>query len=61
MLRVLVRSSKIVIEGLGYSDATCLRDLEKLVNALRNLGLDLRIEDQKLKPEALRQGVVSRV
>ena len=61
ILRILVkRDGSIIAEGFGYSDITCIRDLEKFIEMLRSLGVQVTVEEQKLKPEALRQGVATR-
>ncbi len=51
--RVLVTNEgKVVVEGINYSGDQCLQDLQKLVEALKGLGVEINVELQRRKPEA---------
>jgi len=50
--RVIVMKEKIVVEGIGYTGDACLKDLNKLLEALKKYGVNAKIEVQQKKPEA---------
>jgi len=51
--RVLVtKDGRIVVEGVNYASDACLQDLQRLVEALRRYGIDVKVEQQQRKPEA---------
>jgi len=51
--RVLVtKDGSIVVEGIGYAGDVCLQDLQRLAEALRRYGIDVKVEQQQRKPEA---------
>jgi hypothetical protein len=52
---IISKDGKIYIEGIGYIGQECLKDLEKIINSLRSLGINVNIESIQLKQEA-RQG-----
>jgi hypothetical protein len=52
---VITRDGKVFIEGINYIGDQCLKDLEKILIALKSMGLNISIENTQLKPEA-RQG-----
>jgi len=43
---------RIEVEGIDYVGDQCLRDFEKLLSRLRELGVDISVVSQVLKPEA---------
>ena len=45
------RDGKVEIEGVGYIGKECLIDLNKILQALREYGIEVKIEKQELKPE----------
>ena len=45
------RDGKVEIEGVGYIGPTCVHDLNKILQALREYGIEVKIEKQELKPE----------
>jgi len=50
---ILIRNDgKIVVEGIDYVGEECLRDLQRLQEALRQFGVDVDIVEQHRKPEA---------
>jgi len=50
---ILIRNDgKIVVEGIDYVGEECLRDLQRLQEALRQFGVDVDIVEQHKKPEA---------
>jgi hypothetical protein len=52
---VVTKDGKVFIEGIGYAGQECLKDLEKIINALKVMGININIESIRLKQEA-RQG-----
>ncbi len=48
---IITRDGKVIIEGVGYQGQACLVDLQKLLQALNQLGVKVRVEKQELKPE----------
>jgi len=51
--RILItKDGKIVIEGVDYIGNNCLRDLNKLLEALKKYGINAKVEVQQRKPEA---------
>lgn len=51
--RILVTNDgKVIAEGIGYIGKQCLKDLEKLKEALKQYGIEVKVETQQLKPEA---------
>jgi len=47
--RVLVgRDGSVVLEGVGYSGGECLEDLERLLEKLRERGVEVKVVAQKL-------------
>jgi hypothetical protein len=56
---IIGRDGKVYIEGIGYAGQECLKDLEKILIALRALGINVNIENIQLKQEAHRQRVAS--
>jgi len=51
--RILItKDGKIVVEGVGYIGDSCLRDLNKLLEALKKYGINAKVEIQQRKPEA---------
>ena len=50
---ILVRNDgKVIVEGVDYVGDECLRDLQRLQEALRQFGVDVDIVEQRKKPEA---------
>ena len=50
--RILVTNDgKVIVEGINYVGGQCLADLKKLQEVLRLLGVEVKVESQKLKPE----------
>ena len=49
---VISKDGRVIVEGIGYTGKVCLQDLQRLVEALRQFGIDVNIEQQQLKPEA---------
>jgi len=46
--KVLVgRDGSVVVEGVGYSGSECLEDLEKLLEKLREKGVEVKVIAQK--------------
>ena len=56
---MITKEGKVVVEGIGYVGDQCLADLQKLREALRNLGIEIDIEMQQRKPEAYAASVVA--
>jgi len=52
---VVTKDGRVVIEGIGYIGEQCLKDLEKILSALKSMGINVSIESIQLKPGA-RQG-----
>jgi len=51
--RILIdRKGKIVVEGIDYVGDACLKDLNRLLEALKKYGINVKIEIQQKKPEA---------
>jgi len=51
--RILIdRKGKIVVEGIDYVGDACLKDLNRLLEALKKYGINAKIEIQQKKPEA---------
>jgi len=51
--RVLItKDGKIVVEGIGYVGDQCMVDLQMLQQALKQLGVEAKIEAHQKKPEA---------
>jgi len=51
--RILItRDGKIVVEGIDYIGNACIRDLNRLLEALKKYGVNAKIEIQQKKPEA---------
>jgi len=51
--RILIdRKGKIVVEGIDYVGDACLKDLNRLLEALKKYGVNAKIEIQQKKPEA---------
>jgi len=51
--RVLItKDGKIVVEGIGYVGDQCMVDLQMLQQALKQLGIEAKIEAHQKKPEA---------
>jgi len=51
--RILItKDGKIVIEGIDYIGDACLKDLNRLIEALKKYGINVKIEIQQKKPEA---------
>uniref|UniRef100_A0A7J2U4E1 DUF2997 domain-containing protein n=1 Tax=Ignisphaera aggregans TaxID=334771 RepID=A0A7J2U4E1_9CREN len=49
---VITRDGKVFIEGINYIGDQCLKDLEKIINALKAVGVNMSIEFIQLKQEA---------
>jgi len=49
---VITRDGKVFIEGINYVGEQCLKDLEKILSALKSVGINVSIENIQLKPEA---------
>ncbi len=51
--RILITNDgKVIAEGIGYIGDECLRDLQRLQEILKSLGIELNIEMQRRKEEA---------
>jgi hypothetical protein len=48
---IVTKDGRVVIEGIGYAGQECLKDLEKILIALRSLGINVNIENIQLKSE----------
>ncbi len=60
-MKTIIRTNgeKIVIEGEGYHDDRCIVDLKKLVEELREYGVEVEIKEVEKKPEAyIKSGVL---
>jgi len=49
---IIGRDGKITIEGVGYIGEQCLLDLQRLIETLKLLGVEIKIEHLQKKPEA---------
>ena len=55
VLRIFIdKNGKIVFDAEGYTGRACLDDLNKVVELLKEYGVDVKIEQQQLKPEYYR-------
>jgi len=51
--RILIsKDGKIVVEGIDYVGDACIKDLSRLLEALKKYGINVKIEIQQKKPEA---------
>jgi len=51
-IKVLIdRKGKIIVDAEGFVGPVCVKEVDKLLSSLKELGLDLDIEEHKLKPE----------
>ena len=57
---IIAKDGRVYIEGIGYAGQECLKDLEKILSALKSMGINVNIESIQLKQEAQRQRVASR-
>jgi len=48
---IIKKDGSVEIEGIGFIGNNCLKELEKLIEALKQYGIEIRIEKQQLKPE----------
>jgi len=54
--RIIVsKDGRVYIEGVNYVGDQCLKDLERILNALKAMGINVNIESIQLKQE-VRQG-----
>jgi len=52
-IRVVVgRNGKVKIDMIGYTERVCLLDVDRLIEILRGLGVDVSDISTVLKPEA---------
>jgi len=49
---VISKDGRVYIEGINYVGDQCLKDLERILIALRSLGINVNIESIQLKHEA---------
>ena len=49
---VVTKDGRVYIEGINYVGEQCLKDLERILIALRSLGVNVNIESIQLKHEA---------
>ncbi|MCC6055242.1 MAG: DUF2997 domain-containing protein [Desulfurococcaceae archaeon] len=49
---VVTKDGRVYIEGINYVGEQCLKDLEKILSALKSVGINVSIESIQLKPEA---------
>jgi len=45
------RDGSVEIEGVGFIGNTCIKELEKIIETLKQFGIEVKIEKQQLKPE----------
>ncbi|MEM0459330.1 MAG: hypothetical protein QXZ31_05645 [Thermofilaceae archaeon] len=50
------KGGEVFIEGVGYRGEACLRDLEALLERLRQYGVTVDVKEVEKKPEALLDG-----
>ena len=48
---VVKRDGSIEVEGIGYTGKACIDALQQLLAMLKQYGVDVKVDEQKLKPE----------
>lgn len=43
----------IKVDSEGFKDGACLKDLEKIIADLKSKGINVTVDDQKMKPEGM--------
>lgn len=60
--RILIsKEGKVIVEGIGYSGNACVRDLEKLLEELKKLGVNAEIEIHRKKQANVAEEEISNV
>ena len=48
---IITEDGKVIIEGIGYIGDECIMDLTRIVNELKTLGVEVNIQETKMKEE----------
>jgi len=51
------KSGRILIEGIGFQGNACIKDLEEILAALKEYGVEAEIEVHKRKQEGVKEAV----
>jgi hypothetical protein len=52
-ISITVTDKGVQIDAEGFKDGACLKDLDKILISLKNIGISVNITDQRLKPEGM--------
>jgi len=53
----IFNNGKILIEGIGFKGNACIKDLEEILKALKEYGVDTKIEVHKRVHEGVKEAV----